>query len=475
MRLRDSFDVVVAGGGTAGAIAGIAAARSGARTLIVERYGQLGGVLSLGMTFHGVVDGEGYWVLGGVGRELIERLIPLGGATQPSVDPLFGSVSGQDPELLKLVLLQMAVEADVQLLLHAMVVDVTSHAGRVSGLVVATKHGIEVIPAAQFVDCTSDADLVARAGGQLTVGRESDHLTQPASRIFRVAGVDLDRMWGHLARHPEDHGLPEGWHGGDFDVEFLRDTPGASMEVFSGLITCARAAGDFHVPRDRISIDTMPGRREITVNVTRVHDVDGTDPDSLTRAEVQAQLQMLEVMRFLHDYVPGFEEAYIVSTPFQLGVRETRRIVGDYALTKVDVQSGRNFEDQVARGAYPLDVHDVRPGDTKHNATAWAGGVRLSRIWQSYGIPRRCLLPNGLANVAVGGRCISATHQAAGSTRGQTVCMATGHAAGTMAATAAIQSVDPADLPIDSVQHVLRSQGAILERTERLTSEDVAV
>lgn len=473
MKLRKQFDVVVTGGGTAGAIAGIAAARTGARTLIVERFGHLGGVLSLGMAFHGVADGEGFWVLGGVGRDLLQRLIPLGGATPITVDPLFGSVGGQDPELTKLVLLQMAMEAGAELLFHTTVIDVTKDGSRVTGVIVAHKQGLEVIPALQVVDCTSDADVVAKAGGQWTFGRETDHLAQPGSRIFRMGGVDLSRMWSYLADHPDDHSIPEGWHGGDFDVEFLRRTPGASMEVFAGLIRKAREAGDYHIPRDRVSIDTMTDRGEITVNVTRVHGVDGTDPDSLTRAEVEAQLQMLEVSRFLRDYVPGFERAYIVSAPFQLGVRETRRIVGDYVLTDGDVREGRSFEDQIGRGAYPLDIHDVKPGSADQNATAWGGGVRLSRIWQSYGIPRRSLLPIGLDNVAVAGRCISASHSAAGSIRGQSVCMATGHAAGTLAALAARSQTDLRIFPIGEAQSILRGQGAILERTEQLSDQPV--
>ncbi|MBF8189950.1 FAD-dependent oxidoreductase [Nonomuraea sp. K274] len=459
MYVRDTYDVAVAGGGTAGAVAAIAAARTGARTLLVERYGTLGGALALGMNLLGAADGEGYWALGGIGRELVERLRPAGGATAASTDPQFGSVLAQDPEVLKLHLLDLAVGAGVELLLHTTTLDVVQGPDGPAGVRVVTKRGIEFAGARVLVDCTGDADLAASAGAGFTVGRASDRRTQPASRIFRVGGVNMEAVWDYLRHHPDDLEPPKGWTGGRYDVERLRATPGATIEAFGALIKRARAAGDWTIPRYRLGLYTLPGRHDVGVNVTRTHGVDGTDPDDLTRAEVETSLQMLQVVAFLRGYVPGFEEAHIVSTPYQVGIRETRHVRGGYVLEQDDVLSGRDFADQVGRGAYPLDVHDV---------DARRGGSVLRPIRRSFGIPMRCLLPEGVSRLVVGGRPISATHEAAGSIRGQAVCMVTGHAAGVIAALAAKGERDTHDLDPDQVRATLREQGALLERGEHI-------
>jgi len=468
LRQRERYDVVVAGGGTAGALAGIAASQAGAKTLVVERYGSLGGALSLGFPLLGSIDGDGEWALGGIGRALVERLMRQGGATPASVDPQFGSVLGQDPELLKIELLQMAVEAGVGLLFHTTVVDAVTTGARVTGLLVANKAGLEIIPAEVVVDCTSDADVVAAAGGAFTLGRRGDGLTQPASRIFRVDGVDLEQTWNYLAEHAEDRAAPEGWTGEDYSIDHLRATPGAAVEGFASLVRRARAAGDWTIPRDRFGINTLPGRGDVTVNASRVHGVDGTNPDSVTAAEVEATLQVGQALRFLRKYVPGFQHARIVSAPYQLGVRETRHIQGRYELTRDDVLSGRDFPDQIGRGAYPLDIHDPKPEAIVLGHTVHGGGVTLWRIMRSFGIPVGCLIPQGLDNIAVGGRCISATHEAAGSIRGQASCMVTGHAAGALAALAARRGLRCGDVPVDTLQALLRQQGGVLERGQRV-------
>ncbi|WP_298236577.1 FAD-dependent oxidoreductase [uncultured Azohydromonas sp.] len=464
MRLRQGYDVVVVGGGTAGAIAGIAAARTGARTLLVEQYGSLGGVLALGMSMKGVHDGAGRAALGGIGQELIERARAMEGATAVSAHPRHGSVMGQDPEALKLCLMEMVRTSGLQVLLHSFLVDALADTGHVQAVRLANKAGLEIVPARCFVDCTGDADLAATAGARFVFGREGDAKVQPVSAIFRVGGVELERTWAYLEAHPEDFETPPGYIGDEYSVAAFRSKPGVGVAGFRGLIRKARAAGDYTIPREDMGFNPLPGRREVTINITRVHGIDATDPDELTRAEIEGQRQILEGVRFLRQYVPGFEHCYVVSSPFQIGVRETRRIQGAYVLTREDVLAGRDFPDQVARGAYPLDIHDVGQGGAAAAGQVAGGGTDLSRLERSYGIPARCLVAQGVDNLLAAGRALSATHEAAGSARGQPVCMATGHAAGVMAALAALHSVAPARLDVAALQAELRRQGAVLER-----------
>ncbi|WP_439496624.1 FAD-dependent oxidoreductase [Bosea sp. (in: a-proteobacteria)] len=464
MRMRKEFDVVVVGGGTAGAIAAIAAARTGARTLVIEQYGTIGGVLTLGQSVLGAADNEGYLALGGIGGELFERLAANDGGTRTSIDSLLGSITGQDPEALKLTLLDMAAESGVNFLLHSFVVDVLKDGERICAVTVANKAGLEIIPGRTFVDCSGDADLVARAGGQFTKGRPLDAATQPVSAIFRLGSVDVGATLDYLEANPHDICDAEGFSGSKHTIEHLRSTPAAQIVGFNTLISQARAAGEWDVPVEWLTVYTLPGRSEVGINATRVHGIDGTDPDDLTRAEIETQRQVAQVTRFLRKYVPGFERARLLASSYQVGIRETRHIEGGYTLTADDVLAGSDFEDQIGRGAYPLDIHDVKPGTLVMNRSVEGTGITYYSLPRSYGIPARCLMPVGFDNLLVAGRSISATHEAAGSIRGQAVCMVTGHAAGTLAALSSRLDKAPTDIGTSALQSTLREQGAIIER-----------
>jgi hypothetical protein len=461
MRARSEVDVLVCGAGTAGAIAAIAAARTGARTLLIEQYGRIGGMASTGMSFLGTSDASGRRALGGIGAELFERLVAAGAAFSDRPDRQVGSLTVADPLALQHMLLTMLLEADVQFLLHAFCVDVAVDGSRIRGVVAAHKGGLEVVTARAVVDATGDGDIAARAGARFVSGRDGDGDLQPVTRIFGVAGVDVAAMLAYLRQHPEEMNAPDQWDGEAYTAQDL-DAPSVVMDAFPHLVAEARAAGEFTVPRDRIGVETGPTPGVVTINATRVHSIDGTDPDALSRAEVETQRQMFDVFQFLRRRVPGFARAWLLDSAYQVGVRESRHILGEYVLTLDDVMNGRDFPDTVARGAYPVDLHDVRPGARVLGATVAGGGVTLRTIKRAYGIPMRCLIPSGREGLVVAGRAISATHEAAGSVRGQAVCMATGHVAGTIAALGAQAGGRLRDLESHTIRDVLTNQRAVL-------------
>lgn len=467
MRLRQSVDVAVVGGGTAGAIAAIAAGRTGASTLLVEQYGQIGGMTSAGMTYLGFLDGEGRQAVRGIAQELFDRLVPLKAATRHIADPLRGSVTQADPEMLRHMLLEMLAEQNVQLLLHAFLSDVLLDRGDLQGIVVETKGGRQVLPAKVVVDTTGDADVAARAGAPFELGRPEDGRTQPVSRIFRVGNVQLDTVYAYLREHPEEFVVPEGWtppEGRKYGADYLEETPGTTI-LLQHVVQAAQREGRASLPKNVISIYTPPyrsGPAEVSLNATRVHGIDATDPDQLTRAELEAERQVMDVFRFLKGNIPGFEESRLLGTPYQVGVRESRRIVGEYTLTADDVLRGADFADAIARGAYPLDIHDVAKDTKVMDRQVHGKSETFVVLPRSYAIPYRSLLPKRPENLLVAGRCISATHEAISSARGQSGCMAMGHAAGTAAALAALRGVPPRQLDVAALQETLRKQGAIL-------------
>ena len=461
IRTRAETDVVVCGGGTAGAIAAIAAARTGARVLLLDQYGRLGGMASTGMSFLGVSDAGGRRALGGIGAELFERLERLGAALADRPDRQVGSVTVADPMVLQQTLLAMLIDAGTQFLLHTFCAEVMLEDRGLHRLVVANKAGLELVRARTIVDATGDGDIAARAGARFVLGRTPDAAMQPVTRIFRVAGVDVGAMFAYLRAHPDQMDLPERWDGSSYTSDDLA-AASVVMDAFPALVAEARQAGEFDVPRDRIGVETGPLPGVVTINATRVHGIDGTDPDALSGAEIETQRQMFQVFQFLRRRVPGFQHAWLADAAYQVGVRETRHILGDYVLTLGDVLGGKDFPDAVARGAYPVDLHDIRPGADVLGSRVDGGGVTLRKIDRAYGIPVRCLIPAGIDGVVVAGRAISASHEAAGSVRGQAVCMATGHAAGTLAALSASGGVAPRGVAVGRLQTVLRDQGAIL-------------
>lgn len=441
-------DVLVVGGGPAGLGAAIGAAQAGARVILAERYGFLGGnataalVMPL-MSFHtqmhvpekrGVTTllptdhGPGEPVVAGVLARMLERLVRAGGAIPPSLAT--GYVVPFDPEWFKLVALDLLDEAGVQFLFHAFASGVLG--GRdVEGVVFETKSGPLAIRAKVTIDCTGDADVAVQAGAPSEIGR-ADGLVQPMTLMFRITEFQRAAFEAYVKEHPKQ------WRG----VHGLWD-----------LVRKATEAGDLQLPREDILFFATPYEGEVSVNSTRVTRVLGTDVWDLSYAEWKSRQQMRQIAEFLRKYVPGFEESYVVQSGVNIGVRETRRVIGDYQLNAEDVLSARKFEDAVARGAYPIDIHNPK-----------GSGTILKRLppGEAYDIPLRSLLPRDVEGVLVAGRCISGTHEAHSSYRVMPIVMATGQAAGVCAALAARRHVRPRAVPVTEVQKELLRQGASL-------------
>lgn len=474
MQSREAADVAVVGGGTAGALAAVAAGRAGAKTVLVEQYGFVGGVATTGMAFPGVFDGSGRRAAGGLVQEFFDRVNAFGADIRHVRNPAGATVTANDPELTKFVLMDMLLEANVRPILHSFTVDAICDGSQVSGILIANKSGLQIQPAKVFVDATGDADVVARAGGAVERGRPSDGLMQPITLIFRMSNVDFTEIWEYLKNNPEELEIPfinsrsDKMETAAYPADYYEKNPGAQLETFSKLLKDKWPDWD---GKDHFHISTLPGSDHVTINVTRVRGLDATNVDDLSEASWRLQRQASGMVTWLRANAPGFRNARLLSVPFQVGVRETRRIKGLYSMTTNDVLNAAEFDDGIGRGAYPLDIHDPAKNiDVMGNAVS-GHGISIIQIVDSYAISYRALVPETLTNVLAAGRCISAEHEAAGSLRGQAVCMVTGEAAGVAAALAARADVPCRDVSIPDLRSVLEGNGVVLDRAkaERLT------
>ncbi|MEO8606628.1 MAG: FAD-dependent oxidoreductase [Chloroflexota bacterium] len=417
-------EVVVLGSGSAGSTAAIAAARAGADTLLVERYGFLGGTSTMVLdTFYGFYTpaDSAIRVVDGIPWEIVERLYSYDMVIERPSSYGAGQAVTYDPTTLKVVWEQAALNAGARLLLHTFCVDVLMEGAKIAGLVIASKRGLGLIKGKVFVDASGDADLVFRSGAPFEAAGSDGQTAQSLTTTFRLGGVNLEQA--KSVKHDE----------------------------LVSRMKAANVSGDYRLPREEGSVHRTPQADVVATNMTRVAYVDGTDPVELTKAEVEGRKQGLEYARFLREQIPGYEQSYLMNFSTQIGIRETRRIWGEYRLTREDVLTARKFEDAVAQCGAPIEDHHAG------NSTRWEyvpdGGT--------YDIPYRALLPQNVNNLLVAGRCLSADHDAHASVRSMGQCMAMGQAAGSAAALAARTQITPHDLKIETLQNRLRADGAL--------------
>ncbi|MDX3904274.1 MAG: FAD-dependent oxidoreductase [Pigmentiphaga sp.] len=455
-------DVVVVGAGAAGVCAALAAAGSGARTLLIDAGPMPGGELLTGMAVDGALNARGEWILGGVGRKLFDACNRLGGYIGPLNDWRLIHYVCFDPEVMKLAVAQLLARHGVELWLQSFMVGVEHEAGEVRAVHVYNKHGLTRVCAPVFVDASGDGDLVAQAGGSFDIGGEGGEF-QPLSLMFRMSGVDTPALLRFLRSAPEHFALGESdaIRGGRSDDEIAQELiaqgqPTVFIKGDGPLLAQAIEQGRMY-PTALIMIQpTSATRREVCLNTTRIANVNALQTRALGPALATLAGQVETCVRFMQESVPGFEGSAFSGMAPRIGVRETRRLHGDATLLREDVLRARKRDDGIGKGSHHVDIHQDGTGQIRIPVDD--GG--------SYDIPWGCLLPAGLDNVALAGRCVSADRAAHGSVRVMGPCMAMGEAAGTAAAMLVARGGRAfRSLPVQDLRASLREAGAILDGT----------
>ncbi|MEK6794886.1 MAG: FAD-dependent oxidoreductase [Spirochaetota bacterium] len=466
MDVAEGADVVVAGGGTAGVVAAIAAARSGAKTMLIERSGYLGGMLTAGnagITMFTKFSGnpeehtldlktlaehpEELQIAGGITMEMTERLLKTGAGI--GNDNTAGSYIFTSSEDFKRMLFEMMEEANVRLRLHSWVVDCIREGDTITGVVVESKSGRQVIPARMIIDATGDGDVAVRAGAPFDVGVTKDDLCvkegatigvmQTMGVMFKMGNVDLTKTFDWLKLHPEYFGKQPFAR---FSLEEARERFEKNENATINIIRKNKTPGWFQVYN-------LPTPGVVTLCCPSVEGMDGCNVDDLSRAEVLIARMVGHWSEGLRE-IPGFERSFLLHVP-EMGVRETRHIRGDYVLNLEDIYHQRKFDDCIGFGAHPIDSYP-RPKWISDPETAYPPR------WY-FQIPFRSLIVQGSNNLLVAGRCISATHEAFGCIRPTVQCMITGEAAGNAAALCCKNNIAVRQLKHDVLRRHLIDQG----------------
>lgn len=423
--LDEDWDVVVTGGGPSGCTAATAAARSGARTLLVEATGMLGGMGTAGLipAWCPFTDGEKI-----IYRGLAERVFNATRARMPHVPEDWRDWTPIDPEALKVVYDELVTGAGVTICFATSLVAVECDApGEATTLIVGSKAGLTAVRATVYIDCTGDGDLAAWAGAEFEKGGPEGAL-QPATHCFALGNVD-------------DYAYRTG------PILYAGNPDSPIHDIVS--------SGKYPRIPDTHCCNNTIAPRTVGFNAGHIWNVDNTDPKSVSRALVEGRRMASDFRDALAEYHPkAFAGSFVAATAPLMGARETRRIVGDYVLTAEDYKARRSFDDEICRNAYFIDVHHTaeEAKDFNPQGEPWQERIQHYNPGESHGIPYRCLTPKGLRNVLTAGRCISSDRPTNGSVRAMPVCLATGEAAGIAAAMAAdtcggdVHAVDTDDL-----------------------------
>lgn len=442
-------EIIVIGGGTAGCAAAVAASRGGRKTLLIEQCAYLGGWATAALVnpFMSHCTSDGKPLIGGIYDEIRARLKETGSLLGNSFDP----------EQMKFVLQEMLIEAGVRIRLHTTFESASYAPGGEIIVRTRSKSGAEEFRCDRLIDCSGDGDAALALGGKFESGDENG-LQQAVTLMFDVAGVDFEKALTYVRDNPDQMRFPKLPPTAD-PAEMSNGR--VSVAGYYDLVQKARENGDYLAPGDLIFYIGRPRKGEVVFNTTHVGNVDGTNAEDLTRAEIECRRQMMSIVAFVKKYVPGFEDSYLIRSPEHVGVRETRRIIGDYAFSADDVIGARKFDDAICRLAYPVDIHSGKgDGYTKQEEKIKGPNNAPPGDW--YEVPFRCLLPVGLDNVLVAGRCVSSTQAGHGAIRIMPACAAMGQAAGAAAAQSMDESANVRAVNIAHLLTNLRAQGALV-------------
>ncbi len=459
LQIQESRDVIVAGGGPAGVIAAIAAARNGARTLLIEQNSYVGGTAVTGLPLLAFHNNRGEQIVRGIPWELVSRLsemnesavvrnIGVAGALGQGGTEFISQTIPVRPEAFKFTAHEMLREAGAEVMLHTFVSDVLMKGRTIGGLGVTNKSGQLQVAADIVIDCTGDGDVASMAGSPSEKGRSVDGLMQPMTMLFVLTGVDLAKAEaeGVALRREMEVMEPETWKGfyEKYDIQ-LTKWVGALQKKFphsgleKGFVLRCWGDGVYYAG-----------------NMLHIPYLDASKGDELSQAVTEGRNLIWGLVQFLRKNVPGFRQTHLIQT-FNIGIRETRRILGDHCLTYEEVIDAVRHEDDIVLNGYFVDIHDY------HGSWLYTPGKGTQvKDNGSYGIPYRCLLPRDVEHLLVAGRCLSASHEAHASARVMGTCMGMGQAAGTAAALSVKHGVAPRELDTGLLQKTLEEQGAII-------------
>lgn len=441
--IHGQYQVVVVGGGTGGVCAAVASARQGLNTLLIESMGFLGGsqTAALVTPMMGIMP-DGSSSIGGINEEIREKLLEAGDGGE---DPA-NSNGWFNPEGLKFILDDLCEDAGVNILFHTAVSDVLMEDNRVKGLIIENKSGTSAILADRVIDASGDADIAVRAGAPFVSGREEDGMHQAMSLRFNMAGINLDKFCDFLNEKAPNPVYP--WKPPFVEAAHTSGKEWPLSYLFREAIEKGELTEDDAV---YFQIFGMPGRPgEMSFNCPRISSrVDGTNAEDLSFAQLEGRRKIRRLAAFCRKYLSGWENAYIAMVAPMVGIRETRRIIGKYIFTGDDVAEARKFDDAVARGNYPMDIHNPK------------GSTNLSNIkpGEYYELPLRVMIPQKTDNLLVVGRCISATFEGQSAMRVQGIIRTLGEAAGYAMAVSLADDLPPADIDAAKVRSMLRDNG----------------
>ena len=433
--------VIIAGGGVAGLAAAVAAVRQGCKSVLIDDGGILGGTVTKCLMPN--IGGSGNLFIKGIFAEIIDRLRERGAVIQND-----GRSSPCDPEAFQSVLFEVVESEGIELLLHTSVFEVIRQNNRLEGVFITGKSGIQAITGEVVIDATGDANIAALAGESFAEDGEQ----QPMTVMFTLGNAGARRYAAFIRDYPDKNEFTRTGEPLHVDVENIDENhPMIGAWGFFNLIKQAREKGELYLDHDNLAVSFLPLKGVAVVNATNVSHRNPLNVKDLTAAEIEARKQMISVYHFLKKNIPGFEESFINDSGACIGIRESRRLIGEYVLTREDVLNGGTFPDAVALNGGRISIHGADGKQT------W---IPLKHPYQ---VPYRCLQARANDNLLVAGRCLSADHVAQGSMRNVSSSFATGQAAGTAAALSVIKQVSPRQLDVKLLQKALTDQGAVIK------------